>query len=187
LDAALLLALIAAPPQIGPRAGREWTRVAVSTAGALAWCGVLLATGITDVSLNRRPPLWGTSREVYLNPRKWTGTDCPIAPHLTPPVDLTTGDWLVLMYRANCSACRQDEAKYEHLTRDWLHRPGNRKVLALELPPYAGPQSGWMPGGASGAIHARLDPSREWVANAPDQFVVRGGKVTADAELDAQK
>jgi hypothetical protein len=118
-------------------------------------------------------------RLVILEAVKWIGREFPLRDALTPPVDLSAGNWTVLIYHHDCPKCQEVLPQYQRLVKEYGTSDESGHVLCLEVPPfgerveYDGP-----------ARYARLSDDREWFVETPVEIQLTNGKVTlASTEL----
>ena len=69
---------------------------------------------------------------VILEPETWNGKKLPIAKHMSPNVDLSQGDWTMLLYHHDCRDCQAALPHYEQLAA----QTHGRRLLLVEIPPY---------------------------------------------------
>jgi len=105
---------------------------------------------------------------VILEPEKWIGKRLPIADAID--LDLSRGEWIVLLHRHDCPDCQAAVPQYENLAAG---SPGPQIAL-VEVPPY-GDSVAW-----SGACrHARLRGDRNWFVQTPVEIQLVEGIVTS--------
>jgi len=103
---------------------------------------------------------------VILEPEKWVGKSLPIADSID--LDLSQGDWTVLLHRHDCPECQAAVPRYEELA---LHR----RVALVEVPPYEE-----LHALATGAAHrGRLASDRDWFVQTPVELRLQDGIVLA--------
>jgi hypothetical protein len=116
---------------------------------------------------------------VILEPEAWGGNYFPLSGHISPPIDLSSGAWVVLLYHHDCSECQDALPMYEELAATQSSAGNPLRILLLEIPPY-----GRQVIAAGASIHARLSNDREWFVEAPVEIQIAGGKVvSASREL----
>ena len=106
---------------------------------------------------------------VVLEPETWLGKTFPLAPHLEPTVDISTGNWVVLLFHHDFPDCQKALPIYDAIAAS----QGNAtRVLLIEVPPF-----GEEPMRASAAALARLSSDAEWFVQTPTEIRVEGGRV----------
>ena len=106
---------------------------------------------------------------VILEPETWIGKKFPLLEHID--IDLSQGNWVILLYHHDCPKCQEALPRYERLAR---HSDG-RQVALIEVPPYGERSIPSNPVGKS--IHGRLSDAREWFVQTPVEMVVENGVV----------
>lgn len=110
---------------------------------------------------------------VILEPEQWIGKKLPIADFID--VDLSTGEWVVLLHRHDCLDCQEAVPKYEQLALAGI------RVALVEVPPYGGSESH-----VGEYRSGRLHEDREWFVQTPVEIQLRDGVVVAaSTELPA--
>lgn len=183
LDAALALGVWLFPgsrfpsPSVFDAPGRSVTAIVV----ALALTGTLTAGMVVSKlsMLSAEEPLLGRGPVVVLKPETWVGMKFPLLRHIeidSTSAELSKGNWLVVLYRHDCSHCQEVVPKIRIRAAD---EPGD-KVLLVEMPPYGSPseqligQSVQNPGGL---IVGRLNNAREWFVDTPSLIELENGVV----------
>ena len=69
--------------------------------------------GYVDTTLSDAGEIIGNGKIVVLEPQKWVGKRFPLLGHIDVGNKLTSGLWLVLLHRHDCSACREAASQYE--------------------------------------------------------------------------
>lgn len=104
---------------------------------------------------------------VVLEPEKWVGDKLPIAGFID--IDVSKGNWIVVLHRHDCSECQEAVPKYEQLaaTLDDI------KLAFVEVPPFGDRNSlddpHWH--------HGHLKADVEWFVQTPVEIQVRDGVV----------
>ncbi len=122
---------------------RQLPVVATQASGESGAIGMIEAGGLT-----------------ILEPREWIGHALPILPHLDIAERLKTGQWLAVLYHADCSTCRKAVPGYERMA-------GSHPVALLEMPPFAHGVDERLVPADSPALVGRLTDAREWFATTP--------------------
>lgn len=103
---------------------------------------------------------------VILEPEHWVGKPLPIADAID--LDLTHGNWTVLLHRHDCLNCQEALPRYEELA---IQKP----VALVELPPYEDQHAST----TSQAYRTRLRNDRNWFVQTPVEIQLRDGIVLA--------
>jgi hypothetical protein len=103
---------------------------------------------------------------IVLEPEKWVGKPLPIAEFVD--LDLSTGEWTVLLHRHDCPDCEEAVPKYEQLATT------GTRVALVEVPPF-----GELHPGEAACHYARLTDDREWFVQTPVELELRDGIVSA--------
>lgn len=114
---------------------------------------------------------------VILEPESWVGQQLPIAQYID--LDLSNGEWIVLLHRHDCSECQAAVPQYERLAASLPL--GSPRVALVEIPPFGGEV-------VTEPICARvkLGGDRDWFVQTPMEIRLRDGIVTqASTELPA--
>lgn len=113
---------------------------------------------------------------VILEPEAWVGKKTPISDELGSSIELSRGEWVVVLYHHDCPDCQAALPKYEKLAAIESQIPDGKQVLLIEVPPY-----GDVPHRPSKAKHARLPDDREWFVQAPVEIQIEDGSVTGSS------
>jgi len=150
-----------------PRYGHSYYRVVVASIAAISLIGTALLVRHIDGRTAQAGDLLMTAGElVILEPETWVGKPLPIADAID--LDLTHGDWIVLLHRHDCPDCQAAVPRYEELAR-W------EPVALVEVPPYEDHDAS-----TTGAAHrARLTNDREWFVQTPVELRLQDGVVLA--------
>ena len=96
-------------------------------------------------------------KTIQLKPDDWPEGECPLLEWALPEEvlgQLTTGDWTVVVYRADCPDCQEVLAN--------LKERGVTNVVCVEIPPYG--EKNIVP---EGFVHLRLPDTVTWVVKTP--------------------
>jgi hypothetical protein len=118
--------------------------------------------GVADVNLS-------VGQLVVLEPEDWAGKPFPISDNVD--VDLTEGEWIVLLHRHDCPDCQAAVPQYETLASS----TGNKRVALIEIPPYAEARHA----AHSPCLVGRLSADHEWFVQTPVEITLRDGVVVA--------
>jgi hypothetical protein len=181
LDAAAVAALLAFRPRPTPdrRPGGQALHAAAAAAlaAAVAVPSSIAMARSAPAAVSAGGDLLGNSRYVVLEPETWVGGPFPLLKHIDCKDNLSTGNWLVVLYRHDCSHCVESIPGYEEkaMGRAGSGAPG---IVLVAVPPYAAP--GEDPVRADTACRrGRLRPSRSWFVDTPAEIELAAGKVTA--------
>jgi hypothetical protein len=108
---------------------------------------------------------------IVLEPSRWVGGNFPLSDEISPALDVSKGNWIILLYHPDCPKCRDAITSYERLAANVSQRyrvaliaisPGlNRDSLSRE------------------AVHRQLDHKKQWLAKTPVEIQVIDGTVVA--------
>lgn len=155
-----------APPQTRPNiafAMASWLLLGGTACGlALAFQPHTLAGDSVSIS---------TGGLVILEPETWSGKKLPIAQHISPTVDLSQGNWTLLLYHHDCPDCQAALPHYQQLAAQPLGEGARRRLLLVEVPPYGDVSQ------HGRANFARLSDKVEWFVQAPVEIQLSEGTV----------
>lgn len=179
LDVVIVCGLIASlrqNPQTLERPGTEasgssgvslYQRIAVATLVLV----VITSVGVLTKFVERRTAnasnvITATDGIVLLEPETWIGKKLPIAEHID--VDLSVGEWTVLLHRHDCSTCQQVLPQFIEMGNS------GKRVALIEVPPYGDtePQQ-------TGCRVGKLNKDREWFVQTPVEITLLDNVVTA--------
>jgi hypothetical protein len=103
---------------------------------------------------------------VILEPEQWIGQQLPISKSID--LDLSNGEWIVLLHRHDCPDCQKTLPRYEKMA---MHLIG-QQVAIVEVPPYGNPASE-----TSTCCHGRLADDHEWFVQTPVELRLENGIV----------
>jgi hypothetical protein len=112
---------------------------------------------------------------VVLEPEKWSGKKLPIADSVFPKVDMSSGNWTVLLFHHDCPKCQEALPLYEQLAQQQRSEGNSRRVVLVEVPPYGHAAHNGV------ATMARLADNVEWFVQAPIEINVENGIVTGSS------
>jgi hypothetical protein len=117
---------------------------------------------------------------IVLEPDEWIGKPFPLTRHLSPPISLDKGHWVLLLYHYDCPHCQEAVPKYELLANQFVNGRDQRIAL-IETPPYES-----APPHVDGIVRARLAGAHEWFVQTPVEIQLENGVVvSASLELPA--
>jgi hypothetical protein len=102
---------------------------------------------------------------VILEPQKWIGQKLPIAQSLD--IDLSKGEWVVLLHRHDCPVCQKAIPQYEQFAL------AGTTVALIEVPPFGDPAHR-----ESACHYGRLKDGDEWFVQTPVEIRLQDGIVT---------
>jgi len=162
--------------QVRPvRRGTTLRRAALATACYAAIGLPVAAFAISNAGLAGNPGLIKRDGLIILDPQAWVGKPLPIAEAIRPQIDLSTGEWILLIYHHDCPNCERVRPLYEALSRI-----GKAQVLLIESPPFGrhGPVD------ISISRHASLTDENGWFVQTPVEIRLKSGTVvSASLEL----
>lgn len=107
---------------------------------------------------------------VVLEPEQWIGQKLPITKSVD--LDLSSGDWVVLLHRHDCPVCQEMIPKFEQ------RAAAGERIALVEVPPYGNFESHFAT--RERACHyGRLKEDHEWFVQTPVEIRLQGGIVTA--------
>jgi hypothetical protein len=111
---------------------------------------------------------------IVLEPEKWVGKTLPIAEFID--LDLSTGEWTVLLHRHDCPDCQEAVPKYEQLATT------GTRVALVEVPPF-----GEIHPGETACHYGRLTEKREWFVKTPVEITLRAGVVVGILTMQQER
>jgi len=140
------------------------------------WLAVALAVGLGGVSVPESNVLAAIGPRfgnvIVIEPERMPGQPFKLARFIDVGRRLVRGDWMVLLYRADCSECHSVLSSWASARDD---SRGSGKRALIEVPPAATQDS--VP--ACNALRGRLVEGREWRVRTPLLVRVRNGTVVA--------
>jgi hypothetical protein len=137
---------------------------------AVTMCSIGVAVLLARSGDGRRALAFGMRESAddvaILQPEKWIGHKLPIAEAVD--IDVSHGNWLVLLHRDDCPVCRQILPRYEHLATT------GRQVALIEVPPY-GRADSHIPD----CHYGHLSDNRKWFVETPFEIQLEDGLVTS--------
>lgn len=107
---------------------------------------------------------------VILEPERWIGRKLPIAESVD--LDLSNGEWVVLLHRYDCSVCQKLIPQFERRAAT------GERIALVEVPPYGEIEPALATRQSAGQ-HGRLKDDREWFVQTPVEIRLQDGIVTA--------
>ena len=114
----------------------------------------------------------GDDAVLILRPTEWIGEVFPLNGAMSPRIDESRDDCIVLLYHHDCAKCQEVLPRYEQLAGEMAKRGDTAQVLLLEVPPY-----GMALDHIGLAKRARLSADRKWFVQAPVEIQLRDGMV----------
>jgi len=170
-----------------------WCRPAESTvisAGTRPWrvfvplvIFVVLAISVGFRFVQSRPgalstdgDIIGNSQSVVLDPKSWVGRQFPLIRYIDVGEDLAHGDWIVMLYRWECTVCQEVLPQYIELAHALASQSHNLRVALIELPSFSN-EIRPPPQHDIAFARGRLDDARRWVVGTPLFLRIRSGEV----------
>jgi len=176
LDVAIVLGLVVAVwnGRRDPPLERTWQAPFLANRKtaivAIAGLSVLSAAVLVRCAASRTATagdLFSTAGElVILEPDQWVGQKLPIAAFID--LDLSQGNWIVLLHRHDCPDCQAAVPRYEEFAIE-------QQVALVEVPPFG--ESHAETNGV--AQRGRLSDDREWFVQTPVEIQLSDGIVTS--------
>jgi hypothetical protein len=142
---------------------------------AIVGCAALLALGLSLWRLPSARAAGETSGMVragsltILEPEKWIGKSLPLSSDIDVGDRLRIGQWLVVLYHADCSTCREAIPAYDLMS-------SSHAIAIVEMPPYASSDEKLTSPGSK-ALIGQLSDNREWFATTPVVLLLDDGVV----------
>jgi len=159
------------PAESGP--ARDTTTSAQRGLAGILAMTLTLAVGLTWYVHSQQsepsPGLQQLGGITLLEPETWVGQRFPLIEHLS--VDVSEGEWILLLHRHDCPKCQEALPKYKRLAR---LKPG-RKVAVIEVPPYGEHSTEEPP---LPYVGGQLADDREWFVQTPVEIQLKDGQVT---------
>jgi len=114
----------------------------------------------------------GESEVLILKPKEWIGQDFPLHDAISPSINLTKCDCIVLLYHHDCPKCIEALARYKQLVKSAAEHGDDLEVVIVEVPPF-----GELEYETEFLRPARLSADKEWFVQAPVELQLRDGKV----------
>jgi hypothetical protein len=161
------------------RRGRRQAVVAI--AGIAVVCTALLFRYAGQQTALGDGNLTSVGGLVILEPERWIGQKLPIAASVD--LDLSSGDWIVLLHRHDCPECLEQVPKYEQ------RAAAGERVALVEVPPFdrAGSDTFFAAKKVSdplgsvprSPLYGRLTEDHEWFVQTPVEIRLVDGRVSA--------
>lgn len=118
------------------------------------------------------PIFQAVANRTILTPESWINQSFPLKDMID--VDLSKGDWIVLLHRQDCLDCQIAVPQYEELS----HKLRTASIALLEVPSSKSAENSMY----FSCTFGRLSPDREWFVQTPVEIRIRDGIV-----VDASK
>ncbi len=179
LDLVAVLALLHWRPTISRAIDSDPARHAVSPVGTIlafwlaigiptAWGAVMIETAQVDANGD----ILGDGDTVVLKPEEWSGRALPILRYVSIDADLAHGEWLVLLYDLDCSACREALPLFQQLAEEFAGNPRAPSIALIECPSLK--ETG---GTGTSCSQGVLSTDRDWRLPAPAVLLINAGVV----------
>jgi hypothetical protein len=164
--------------------GNERKASSILGAGAFgvgqAVTAVLLLAFAMPTAYRAAATVFGERPLVFLQPADWVDQQFPLSDHLSPKFDFSDGEWIVLLYHHDCSACVDILPDYELLARRITENRRAPNVLIVEVPPL-----GEAIAPLGHAFRAQLSRDRQWIVQTPVEIRIDNGIVTSATQARA--
>ncbi len=148
-----------------PAASPRHHRVVVAGAAVIAIATTLLVRYASQPSA-MAGGLASAGNLIILEPEKWIGQKLPIADAVD--VDLSHGEWVILLHRHDCPVCQEEVPWYEQ------RAIAGERVALVEVPPYGNSEQHGI-----NCLYAKLRETREWFVQTPVEIRLVNGVVGA--------
>ena len=124
---------------------------------------------------------------VILDPHRWLGLRLPVLNHIVAQTGgaslgkrISSGNWVVMFYHADCDECRRTIPVYEQLAQRETISGRSPRVVFVRVPSGSGISTQGL-FHSSRPLHATLDATRQWFAQTPIVVRLHNGAVRAEA------
>lgn len=123
-----------------------------------------------------------SSGTVVLDPANWVGRRFALSNHIDIGKQLDSGQWLLVLYRSDCSHCREVVPRYAARARDSEHI-GTLQIAFIEMS--SSTEHGEELVHPDSRVHlGRLSSDHNWFAQTPVTLVLKNGSVLHAIEGD---
>jgi len=136
----------------------------------------LITLVTTSAVLAFNEPAKVTSSYEVLGPETWIGQPLPVLKHIDIGEKLAKGKWLLIFYRHDCQACKEEFQKYEQSARELARIPTGPHVAFVEIPPYGGPGKNFLSSKTLCPV-GRLSDAKKWFVQTPQIITIDDGRV----------
>ena len=152
----------------------------------IAFFGLLILVTSTAALAFNEPAKITSSYEV-LGPETWMGKPLPVLQYIDIGEKLAKGKWLLIFYRHDCQACKEEFQKYEQSASELARIPTGPHVAFVEMPPYAGPGENFLSSKTLYTV-AKLSDTKDWFIQTPQIVTIEDGRVIkASQSQNAEK
>jgi hypothetical protein len=116
-------------------------------------------------------------KRVLLVPEHWVGKRFPLLEYIEIQEDLGAGDWVVVLYRANCEKCRLAIPRYRELAHNFVRAKDSRRVALIALAAEASMPVAAEPRDAACEL-GRVSNSAGWIVATPMEIWLHAGIVS---------
>lgn len=139
--------------------------------------GALAMGGYSPAYISPEGMIVGEGDVVVLEPESWVGKPLPLLKHIDIGEELAVGDWLVVLYRHDCSRCEAAIPEYSRTARQLAEGSGGVRLALVELPPY-GDTANRFTLEVSPCAAGQLTRKKEWFVEVPVEIALRDGRVS---------
>lgn len=182
LDLAVVAALVCCRPATGQSTsagqpasstelpGRSCEATKIGWVLAL-WLAIGLPAGVAigraqPAALDLTGEILGDSAFVLLEPDAWLGKPFPLLRYIDRGDRLARDEWIVVLYRHDCPACREMLPVYERLGLVSMTSPAAPRVALFEMPPYGNAADSQLDRDVH-YLKARLTDAKNWFVQLP--------------------
>ena len=143
-------------------------------AGIASFGVLILVTTLAVLAFNE--PAKITSSYEVLGPEMWIGQPLPVLKDIDIGEKLAKGKWLLIFYRHDCQACKEEIQKYEQSASELARIPTGPHVAFVEISPYAGPSENFL---SSKTLYTvgKLSDTKDWFIQTPQIVTIEDGRV----------
>jgi peroxiredoxin len=116
---------------------------------------------------------------VVLEPGNWTGKTFVLQRYIDIGPQLAIGEWVVMLYHADCSECREAIPLYAKLAARASAAASSPRFALVEMPEYGQLDE---PADLSSCVRGKLSNQREWFATTPVVLRLSNGRVVDEAD-----
>jgi hypothetical protein len=174
VDILSILLLIAYAPEPHARAHRRCLGPALAACIALLIAAAVPMAGFQAGDLDEDGECIGTGDLVLLEPEKWAGKRFPLLKYIDRGDQLKTGEWTVILYRADCPHCQEMLPYWEARAQT------ESRLLLVEVPSrgqLASSPFSLLPDQRKKIPNRRLKDERNWFVKVPVEIDVVNGVV----------
>ncbi len=162
-----------------PDANRSSARKSAIALGSVAIVVVLGLPVLTAVLRRSAVPVnlsaLPAGALAVLEPEQWIGQRLPLVDDIDIGDQLSSGDWLVVLYHHDCAKCQELLPQYREVAGTFLGQNPATRIALVEVPPY-GPEG---PVNGDDCVRGRLNDRLTWFVVTPVEIKIVAGTVTA--------